>query len=600
MKKETVWLINNCLSCNKEIKITEYRVNRGEGKYCSKLCYDKVQRTRIRKKCDWCETDIEVPQKKIREQSKHFCSLSCSSSYFGAKRKESRLTVSCEQCSKEYKIKPYQKHTTRFCSRECVSEWQKINFKGDKSPVYKERVKVNCSWCNQELLRNYYRIKTRKNHFCDADCRKAYHKNIFSQTDEWKEFMRKEMISRLEQGLIPSTLTKPHEEINQLLDENNIKYENEFSCEYYSVDIYLPVYNLFIEIMGTFWHCDRRIYDLIGYEQQVNRIISDKAKRTYIRKRYKTNTLYLWELDINTDRDMCEELIKHFIKSEGKLYNYHSNNYFLGEDNELLLNEPIETHYMDMTAAEASCFIDLSTKEKMSRIQEEKHMKFDCDNCGEEADQRLIQYLRSEKHYCSRKCKNEAEQHGLRYKYNCKTCNNEVYLKKNRHEAIANGQQNDVFCSRDCKWKYQETIKGENHPAYNSILRKCEYCENEYPVINSRKEISKFCSPECRQKSSRSRIIINCAECGEKKDLTPTQYNRSKTHFCSHKCADTYRSKQSRLIKKCEICNEEFEVIRSQSKKRFCTMKCQSKWQSVALIGTKANNYKGKGRSNLI
>lgn len=83
---------------------------------------------------------------------------------------------------------------------------------------------------------------------------------------------------------------------------------------------------------------------------------------------------------------------------------------------------------------------------------------------------------------------------------------------------------------------------------------------------------------------------IVCEYCGKESYQTKTQYNRAKHHFCSFDCSIKWRSEQTKEIRKCEICEKEFEVNKSD-KKRFCSTKCQSKWQKT-LVGEKNSRYK--------
>jgi hypothetical protein len=46
------------------------------------------------------------------------------------------------------------------------------------------------------------------------------------------------------------------------------KYLNEKQFQYFAVDNYLEEYNLIIEVMGTYWHCDNRFYPTVNYEMQ--------------------------------------------------------------------------------------------------------------------------------------------------------------------------------------------------------------------------------------------------------------------------------------------------------------------------------------------
>ena len=44
-----------------------------------------------------------------------------------------------------------------------------LNSKGENNPFFKERVKVNCSYCNEILEKNPYRIIITKNFFCNEE-----------------------------------------------------------------------------------------------------------------------------------------------------------------------------------------------------------------------------------------------------------------------------------------------------------------------------------------------------------------------------------------------------------------------------------------------
>ena len=113
------------------------------------------------------------------------------------------------------------------------------------------------------------------------------------------------------------TLTKPHISVNNILDKLHINYRIEELVKYYKIDTYLIDFNLGIEINGDFWHCSPiRYKDNICYERQLKGISRDKAKNTYVEKKYGYKILYLWESDIDKQLDVCEKLILEYIKKE--------------------------------------------------------------------------------------------------------------------------------------------------------------------------------------------------------------------------------------------------------------------------------------------
>lgn len=136
-----------------------------------------------------------------------------------------------------------------------------------------------------------------------------------------------------------------------MLDNMGIKYINEYNVEYYAVDNYLVDYNLFIEVMGDYWHCSPIRYPIIKYQQQREAIRRDKAKHTYITETYNIPILYLWESDINKNPKLCESLIQKFINENGRLQNYNSFNYHLDND-KITLNDNIVLSYSELSKDE--------------------------------------------------------------------------------------------------------------------------------------------------------------------------------------------------------------------------------------------------------
>lgn len=116
------------------------------------------------------------------------------------------------------------------------------------------------------------------------------------------------------------------------------------------IDNYLSEYDLFIEVMGDYWHASPLRYGeqryLINTIQQ-RTLQHDKQKRTYIKNHFHKDILYLWETDVNRNEALCEKLIREYIRTGGRLEDYHSFNYHLDGDR-LVLNNKIITPYQDM------------------------------------------------------------------------------------------------------------------------------------------------------------------------------------------------------------------------------------------------------------
>ena len=68
---------------------------------------------------------------------------------------------------------------------------------------------------------------------------------------------------------------------------------------------------------------------------------------SYVYNHFSIKILYLWETDINDNKEMCEKLILEYIKRNGDLKNYHSFNYYLDKNGELLLRTDLIIPYQE-------------------------------------------------------------------------------------------------------------------------------------------------------------------------------------------------------------------------------------------------------------
>jgi len=597
----------------------EYNVDH----YCSKECYDIGQSEEIEMLCKWCGGKFNKTPRKGQEN--YFCCHECSSKYLAIERTKDLVVKICENCGTEYEVRECEAKDRRFCSNKCVGDY----FTGENNAKWVERLKVTCDWCKTEFDETENSYNRSKNHFCSKDCARAHYTNVFSQTPEWKEFMRIEMVNRLSDGVFSHTDTKPQLIVNDILKELNVENENEYNCKYYAIDNYLNKSNLMIEVMGSFWHTDHRIFDKINYLSQATGISKDKAKKTYIKKYYDDiDILYLWEYDINNDRELCRELTTLYIDNSGVLDNYHSFNYHLN-DGVLTINENIEIPYMDYDIEDLNKIIDLSVREARSTYQPEKHITYNCEYCGTETSCMLTQYDRVGHHFCSNKC-NTAYYGAKRSKSKqlCNVCGNNIPHKNGLCKVCTYKTTHDMLYSEIWTEEIADIILNnvlykrieylnELEEILNIPLKDiCEYmkligcvttlraqkiclqCGEEFTLPMNRiiSGKDKFCSPECSQLSKRDRIKLNCECCGKEISRTQSQYDKSKNHFCSHECSDKWMKENrvsTKIDKVCEICGIDYQAVPSQSESVVCSRECQGKWQSLHLVGENANGYKG-------
>jgi len=209
-----------------------------------------------------------------------------------------RTIIKCDQCGKDIELTPIntQNQENYFCSRECMGKWRSINLSGENSPIFGRA---------DEIWTPEMRLKAAEN-----------------------------AVIRLKKLNFSKKPTKPQLIINNLLNDLNINFEDEYDCKYYLIDNYLTNYNLMIEVQGNFFHCSPVMN--LENSRKTKIIGKDKAKHTYIKKYKNIEILYLWEKDILEDLEKCKSLIMKYINNNGKLENYHSYNYYLN-NNELKL-----------------------------------------------------------------------------------------------------------------------------------------------------------------------------------------------------------------------------------------------------------------------
>lgn len=286
--------------------------------------------------CEYCGKTVYKTRSQYKKAKQHFCSNRCQSLL---KREIAFEHRPCEVCGKDMYLS--KKSTKRFCSTECQNIWQSGNTGFDNKRFRGGYVK--CEHCGKDFLVGKYNLEYDKKHFCSTLCRQTWYATVWSQSDDWKTQSRIRAASSLIKNTV-ITQTKPQIIVNEMLDNMDIVYRNEEPYTYYSIDNYLPKFNLAIEVMGDYWHASPLKYPDSINERQRHTISRDKAKHTYLKNYFGIDILYLWEADILKRPDVCIELIRHYIECDGNIKDYHSFNYSVVGDS-LKLNDVIVRPY---------------------------------------------------------------------------------------------------------------------------------------------------------------------------------------------------------------------------------------------------------------
>lgn len=386
--------------------------------------------------CDYCKKEYKKTKGNVNFKNKHhFCCKECNFKYIHDITHEIRK---CEYCKNDFECS--KKSKKRFCCKECQNEWQKTII-GEDHPKYNKKP-VNCEWCKKLYNERNYKVNN-NHHFCSVICRREWFAKEYSQSKEFKDKKRKLALKLLSGGVFGKADTGCQIITNNILNKLNISYINEYNINnIYSVDNFLNEKNLIIEVMGGYWHCDNRLYSTINYYIQLNRIIRDKAKHSYIFNNNKINILYLWEKDILEQPDLCEQLIILYIKNKGLLENYNSFNYTMFES-KIKLNNDILKPYMEWDLVCLNEIIDISLKERISKKDNSKHIIYKCEICGKECEELISHYNKKLHHYCGLNCKYNSG----RIKVICSKCGSEFYVKKYYYNLL----KNKTFTCSNCK-----------------------------------------------------------------------------------------------------------------------------------------------------
>lgn len=232
--------------------------------------------------------------------------------------------------------------------------------KGKNNPKYKEKILVTCNNCGKK----FYRIPSiaslsnkdgEIHNFCCKECYYKFRSKFYvgnklyntgkKMPNEFCEKVRQATLQQYSAGILDRQ-TKPQKIINEILDNDDIKYKNEKIFGYYSLDNYLEQYDLAIEVMGDYFHANPIIYTDYNAinKMQLKDVLRDKSKHTYVSKYHNIEILYLWETDIKNNKELCKKLILEYINKNGKLDDYNSFNFSL-VNNKLKLNENIINPY---------------------------------------------------------------------------------------------------------------------------------------------------------------------------------------------------------------------------------------------------------------
>lgn len=224
-------------------------------------------------------------------RSGNYCSRKCF--HFHLKgvnhpRYKDKIQVTCEQCGKDFTIKPSLLKSKRFCSYDCLMKWESEEWRGKNNPNWKggdiERI---CQRCGRMFKVAQRHVKAGKGLYCSNICRLK--------------------------AIGSSNPTKEEAKLASLLHKHNLPFK-------YAGDIKIAIgkgsrhskYPDFIneekrqviELFGSYWHSP-----LLNPNTPASRTYGETIKH-YKQNGY--NCLILWDTELNKEGKVLEK-IKAFM-----------------------------------------------------------------------------------------------------------------------------------------------------------------------------------------------------------------------------------------------------------------------------------------------
>ena len=150
----------------------------------------------------------------------------------------------------------------------------------------------------------------------------------------------------------------------------------------------------------------------------------------------------------------------------------------------------------------------------------------------------------------------------MKYKHICEQCG----------KTYENYKEISHFCSKECKNKHRE-----------SLTYDCDNCgktfittQSKLDSLKSGKHKHMFCSRKCADEFLKTSVINRCEQCGKEYEITYVFKDIQK--FCSRICYDNYRKEHSVILHKtCPLCKNEFETYHKTQ--IYCSKECAGKAQ---------------------
>lgn len=220
-----------CELCDSEFYANKKRIDRGGGKFCSRKCKAQVQSgenspifKKVRRVCKGCGVEFLSQPAQVKNGGGIYCSKKC---YVSSNETPQRK---CENCHNMFCA--FEKSTKRFCSRECYTEWMKLNRKSKK-------VERKCPVCQKVFYVVPAVAKNGLGVVCSRDCFKVYASETWvgKRNPKWRggckkyygpDWVKQRRAARKRDNYTCQRCGKTQDELGKSLDVHHIIRFNDF------------------------------------------------------------------------------------------------------------------------------------------------------------------------------------------------------------------------------------------------------------------------------------------------------------------------------------------------------------------------------------
>lgn len=160
-----------------------------------------------------------------------------------------------------------------------------------------------------QRLPNHPDVVTKQHQSEAAKKRKHHGHTGIHHSEETKQKLRIATLKQFEKGDMPQSNTLPNNAFADLLVKNGIEFVKEKRISLYSFDFYLPIFNVYVEIDGDYWHSNPKFYPNgpINAAQRKN-FARDCEKNDFV-KMQNLVLLRFWEDDIINNKEFVEQTL---------------------------------------------------------------------------------------------------------------------------------------------------------------------------------------------------------------------------------------------------------------------------------------------------